>query len=605
MKTGSALGFSSSVNTSWHRIALLVIVYPWLLFLVFLFLPPALASRVDVSVVHSRDQYPAGSTYPIAFRIRIDTPWYIHGNEGEKGELARTSLSFKEIAGVKVQGVEFPEPEEKELPYTETPVKLFSGDLLVRAILKVSEDARIGERSMEGTLRFQACSSRSCLPPQDLHFTWKVLVSPKGSTSEPRNGQVFQEGEQNLFLRGQGRWSLFQGGLWLGLLGVFLSGIALNLTPCIYPLIPVTVSYFAGRGHGLHGSTMVHGLLYLFGLSMTNTTLGVTAALSGGMLGEALQNPIVPLAVALILIAMGSSFLGLWEVRVPYFLNRLLSIGFSGYLGSLFMGLTLGVIAAPCLGPFILGLLAYVGNQGDPYLGFCVFFVLSMGLGLPIAVLAVFSGSIDKLPVSGGWMVWIRRLLGWVLIGMAGYMLQTLIPGTGMDFVPIAVVLALAGLDLGWLARPETEAGSRFAYFRRGAAMLLLAGAFFLSVVSVGTKEGVKWIPYDETSLTRAKGESPVMLDFYADWCLPCKVMDNIVFTDPRVVSLSKGFVNIRVDLSKKTPSHQKLRKRFHIKGVPTVIFLNKMLEEEKDLRIESYVDPDTMVKRMRRIADS
>ncbi|MBW1806314.1 MAG: sulfite exporter TauE/SafE family protein, partial [Deltaproteobacteria bacterium] len=215
--------------------------------------------------------------------------------------------------------------------------------------------------------------------------------------------------------------------LWLTLLGIFLGGLALNLTPCIYPLIPITVSYFGGKSGKIKENRVLHGLFYISGLALTNSILGVSAALSGGMLGSALQKPVVLIFVACIMIALGLSFFDIWEIRIPSVLTSMASRSFGGYFGTFFMGLTLGIVAAPCLGPFILGLLTYVGQQGDPFLGFLYFFVLSIGLGLPLAFLAVFSGAMDRLPLSGSWMVWIRRFMGWVLVGMAGYMISPLI----------------------------------------------------------------------------------------------------------------------------------------------------------------------------------
>ena len=212
------------------------------------------------------------------------------------------------------------------------------------------------------------------------------------------------------------------------LLGIFAGGIALNLTPCVYPMIPITVSYFGGRSGQGQGKLLIHGLLYLGGLSATNSILGVVAALTGGLMGAMLQNPIVLLVVAGILVFFASSLFGFWELRLPGGLTRMASKSYAGYFGSLFMGLTLGVVAAPCIGPFVLGLLTWVASMGSPWLGFIVFFTLSLGLGLPLFFLAMFSGKIEKLPRSGEWMLWIRKLMGWILVGMAAYFIRPLLP---------------------------------------------------------------------------------------------------------------------------------------------------------------------------------
>ncbi len=391
-------------------------------------------------------------------------------------------------------------------------------------------------------------------------------------------------------------------GLWLTLIGIFLGGLALNLTPCIYPLIPITVSYFGGRGEKFGGKIIFHGILYISGLAFTNSILGVTASLSGAMLGTVLQNPIVLIVVAGILIGLATSFFGLWELRIPSGLTNLASKNFGGYFGTFFMGLTLGIVAAPCLGPFILGLLTYVAQKGDPFLGFLYFFVLSIGMGLPLAVLAVFSGALEKLPMSGGWMVWIRKVLGWVLVGMAGYLLQPLIPGASERVILFAMIAVAAGVHLGWLDR-STQDSHLFSTVKKGLGVILIIGAIAFFFVTPRHVEGVQWIPYDKGVLTQAANEKrPVILDFYADWCGPCKAMERNVFTAPEVVKLSNNFQNIRVDLTKRHPEQDLLLKRYQVRGVPTIIFLNKQGAEEKGLRIESYVNKEEVLKRMKQL---
>ena len=390
-------------------------------------------------------------------------------------------------------------------------------------------------------------------------------------------------------------------GLLLALIGIFFGGLALNLTPCVYPLIPITVSYFGGRSDAIKGQTIFHGVLYILGLACTNSVLGVVAALSGGMLGVILQNPVVLFIIAGIMVGLALSFFGLWEIRIPSRLTRVASRNFEGFFGTFFMGLTLGIVAAPCLGPFILGLLTYVGQKGDPFLGFLYFFVLSLGMGLPLALLAVFSGAIDKLPMSGTWMVWIRKALGWVLIGMAGYMLQPLFYSELARSGMYAGILLAAGVHLGWF---DKSRGARtFIVIKRAFGLVLIGGAVFLLVMGSERGERIQWIPYSESILVGSeKSNRPVILDFYADWCGPCKALDKQVFSQPDIVALSKEFTTVRVDLTTRHEAQEILQKKYEIRGVPTVIFIKGDGSEERKLRVESYVDPEVMLKRMREL---
>ncbi len=390
--------------------------------------------------------------------------------------------------------------------------------------------------------------------------------------------------------------------IWLILLGVFLGGLALNLTPCVYPLIPITISYFGGKSERIRGHTIVHGIVYIFGLAMTNSLLGLSAALSGGMLGFALQNPFVLIFVAAVMVFMGLSFFGLWEIRLPAWLTRVASKGYAGFFGTFFMGLTLGIIAAPCLGPFILGLLLWVGQMGDPLLGFLFFFVLSVGLGLPLSVLAIFSGAIARLPKSGDWMLWVRRLMGWVLIGMAVYMVSPVVCHLIGRHWLLLGVSAAAGMHLGWL--DKTGSNLRiFPYLKKAVGVAMVCGGIISLLVAMQQPSGIRWIPYDQSAIASAAEQGkPVMIDFYAEWCAPCVVMEKEIFTDPEVIRLSQDVIAMRVDLTREKPFHGELLEKYQVRGIPTLVFLNREGVEEEGLRIKYLVSKPEVLDRLRRL---
>jgi thiol:disulfide interchange protein DsbD len=562
------------------------------------------SATAEVAVIHSRDNYPVGGTFPILIRIRISEGWFIHSAVESDALLIPTRLVFPENEAFAVRDVRFPEPQKKRFEYSPASVEVYSGEIFVPATLLINPKVNSGEWTARGRLTYQACSDKVCLPPETVELPLTVSVTQGQDASRLINRTYFDAPVDSLHRSANINGRVSAVGFWIALFGIFLGGLGLNLTPCIYPLIPITVSYFGGKGQGSLPAALGNGVVYILGLSVTNSILGVVAALSGGMLGEALQNPVVLVVISMILVTLGLSFFGLWELRVPSGILQTASRSFTGYFGTFFMGLTLGVVAAPCLGPFILGLLTYVGQTGDPYLGFTYFFVLSLGLGLPLSALGIVSGAVERLPLSGQWLVWIKKCFGWVLVGMAAYMIWPLIPTTSWKYGLMSLVLLSASIHLGWLDR--TGSGSAgFNGLRKAVGVLLVAASAATFLYGHQGRPSVQWVAYSEPIMAKAirKGK-PVMIDFFADWCGPCVAMDKEVFADPEVVALSSRFVAVRVDLTKKQPDQEAILKRYGVKGVPTVIFRNKAGNEEKEMRIETYTNRDEVLKRMKQLLE-
>ena len=264
------------------------------------------------------------------------------------------------------------------------------------------------------------------------------------------------------------------------------------------------------------------------------------------------------------------------------------------------MGITLGVVAAPCIGPFVLGLLTWVATLGDPLIGFFIFFTLSLGLGTPLFVLAMFSGQLAKLPRSGEWMNWVRRLMGWILIGMATYFVRPILPLLMQQYILAAVAIA-AGVHLGWIDK-TTATFRSFPWIKVTMGTACLVAGTVLIGNQVFQGPSVNWHSYSDRLLTESAEKSkPVIIDFYADWCAPCRELDQVTFHHPDIVKLSKNdFIMVKIDLTKQDGQiYDQVLSQYNVKGVPTVVFLDSSGKERKDLRLVDFVQPVEFLNRM------
>lgn len=552
-------------------------------------------TTVSVEVIHATDAYEKGKSYPFLVKLTVAKGWYIHA-AAKEDFLIPTELSFEGSENLKIDSISFPETIKKKFEYTDKPTDVYAETFFIKAEVKVGNKASDGQQLITGNLSYQACSEKSCLAPETIPVEVPVTVVPAGTQTTEINRDVFLESQNTGTAE-----SIFDSGLFWALLWIFLGGLGLNLTPCIFPLIPITISYFGGRGQNSQGNVILSGIFYLLGLSMTYSILGVLAAISGNTLGVALQYPAVLIFIALVMTTLAFSFFGFWEFSLPSGFINLASKNYKGYFGTYFMGLTLGIIAAPCIGPLIITLLLHVGQKGDPFLGFLYFFALSIGQGLPICILAIFSEAISRLPKSGDWMLWVKKVFGWILIGMGYYYIRSLISNTLLEHAMLLGLAIIASLHLGWF----DKSGKNLRFFKDiklGLCCIILTYGIAYLLTAVDLSDSVKWTPYNETLLENtAENSKPVIMDVYADWCGPCKLMDKHVFRDSEVLKLSESFVMVRLDITRKTQNQDEIRKKYSIAGAPTIIFFDKNGNEISELRIESEVKADEFISHMKK----
>jgi thioredoxin:protein disulfide reductase len=403
--------------------------------------------------------------------------------------------------------------------------------------------------------------------------------------------------------------ALQHGSLAYALVLIFAAGLATSLTPCVYPMIAITVSVFGARASKSRSEAALLSTSFVLGIAALFTPLGLFAATTGGVFGAALANPYVLVGLALLFLTLAASMFGAFDIDLPSGLkNRLATVGGVGYKGAFFIGLCSALIAAPCTGPVLGFLLTWVGTSGNVAFGALALFVYALGLGLLFWLVGTFSVS---LPKSGQWLEWVKSVFGIVMVVAAIYYLRDLIPGL-MDlpqrtarFLLSGALLFVAGIALGavHLSFHAPAIGLRI---RKAAGITLsvvgLAGLVgYTQAVPAGAH--IAWGDDFHAALSRAKREhKPVLVDFGASWCGACKELEQSTFSDPRVVREVERFVPVRVDLSpgKVTQEKQGLLAGYAQRGLPLVVL--HQASGEIAARVTSFVAPDDLLKLMRAV---
>jgi thiol:disulfide interchange protein DsbD len=465
---------------------------------------------VKIETYQSLDKTHPGGEFKVAIEADINDTWHINSNKPKDEFLIPTAISIEDTTNFKLIKFAYPEAQDYKLDFSETPISAWEGKVLFGALIKTSLEVVPGEYELIVDLEYQACNNQSCLPPTSVRDTLLITIADKKGVINEINQAVFniidltttpisfqdtQDSSDSIANL------LESNGILLGLIIVFLGGLALNLTPCVYPLIPITIGYFGGQSEGSTKRLMMMGVLFVLGLAVTYSIIGVITSLTGAVFGALLQNPVIIFIVALILVTLSLSMFGVYEFKLPDKIVAKAGGAKGGYYGAFFMGLTMGIVAAPCIGPFVLGLVTYVATKQDALFGFIMFFVLAIGLGTPYLFLAIFSGKIRNLPRAGEWMQGVEHIFGLVLVGMAIYFLLPLFPKEISGFL-LPVYMILAGIYILFFEKKASNV-KIFKIFRTAFSVIIIAVAVYTLIPS--ETMGVKWEPYSEAAVANLK----------------------------------------------------------------------------------------------------
>ncbi len=387
------------------------------------------------------------------------------------------------------------------------------------------------------------------------------------------------------------------GNILLALLFTFLGGLLSSFTPCVYPVIPVTVSYIGAHSGKSKFSGFYLSLFFVLGMALVYSILGVVAAASGGSFGAMGQTATVQFIIAGIFIVLAASMFGAYEIQLPSsWLGKMQSGARSGVLGAVFMGGITGFIAAPCVGPVIGVLLIYIAGTGNLLMGFLLMLFYALGMGVLFLVIGTFAGALNSLPQAGAWMDTIKHFFGVVMVFMALYFIRLYVPEALM-WILLGIWFIVVAVYTGAFDRLEGDAGFGERFYKSLGVIFLVLGLYFLSggllktwspgllsgaVAGIATTTGavdeveVEWsINNPDEVFARAAAEGkPVMMDFYADWCAACKELDEKTYNVPELVEVSHSFLNLKMDFTRANSGtwEKEMRDKYHIVGMPTVI---------------------------------
>jgi thiol:disulfide interchange protein DsbD len=529
--------------------------------------------------------------------------------------LYRDKLQFKSASdAVQLDAAQLPPGKRKHDEFFGE-VETYRGDLRIK----------VPYRSAPGAAEFtlialsQGCADAGvCYVPQEQKVVVRLAstgaAAPEWGPSAAGPG-LFAGSGGNDDLRVA---RVFDNATWLVVLTFFGFGLLLAFTPCVLPMVPILSGIIVGHGHRV---TRMHGFLlslaYVLGMALTYAVAGVLAGLSGALLSSALQNPWVLGGFSAIFVVLAGSMLGWYKLQLPQGLQTHLAATLNRLPGGRYaavfvMGALSALIAGPCVAAPLAGALLYIGQSGNVALGGTALFAMAVGMGVPLLLIGVSAGTL--LPRVGPWMQTVQRAFGYLLLGVAIYFVSPLLS------VPVhmgawAVLLVFVALQLRALDSLPAQAGA-FPRFAKGVGIVMLvAGVVYLVGALSGAQDFRQPLPFLRTasavradaalpvfqrvnsvaeleSAVRASAGRPVMLDFYADWCVSCKEMERDTFTDARVRARLERMLTLQADVTANTADHLALLKRFRLFGPPGIVFFDGGGREIEGLRVVGFQPP-------------
>lgn len=470
----------------------------------------------------------------------------------------KTSLDFTSLEGIRVLKINYPKAVTRDDPQTGHTAEVYEGEVEISARIKVPEAAVSGEHDLTAILSYQGCSDKLCLRPEETNVQWVVQVAaaatgaaeevPPAVTPTPA---TVAEASAPLIELPKTAEELLSRGLGWAFVVAFIGGLLTSFTPCVLPLLPITLLVIGVGHHRRRHHNFGLAVMLTLGMMVSYALMGSLAAILGLQLGFLFQTKWFLALVIAFFVFMSAAMFEMIHLQVPLWLRTLLQrLGGQGPLGAFLAGISMGFLAAPCVGPVMGALLAFVGLTKNVWMGFLLMCSFALGMGSVFVLVGTFYGALSHHTRKPHIAKWVKRVLGVLLLLPALYYFDSFVPW--MDKIPFL---------------PRTT---------------------------------VAWVSDEAAVMAQAKAlHRPIFVDFSAKWCAPCEEMNRTTFRDSRVIEkLATEWVAWKVDATFITPEIKKILDHYNVVGWPTMLFLDSNSHEiPKSRRVGEVLSAEQLIR--------